>query len=144
MQVTDPRQALEFLGVKAGTPLMVTLLGSGLIASALNDGSLRKKLMTKKVTHERHLFRYAFPIWDRIRTGEMNPWQCTLCAKRFSGLAALSAFALLDHVRDAPLPNKPGIMALICGACDSESTEQTKRQVFEAFGLMPPVAEGHA
>jgi hypothetical protein len=65
--------------------MSIMLLGAGLIPQALASGTLEAKLLAKEVTAERHLYRYAFGIWDRIRTGEYCPWQCSLCAKIMPG-----------------------------------------------------------
>jgi hypothetical protein len=140
----DATDALKRLGgVEAGAPMNIALLGAGLIPLALASGTLEAKLMAKEATTERHLYRFAFGVWDRIRTGEYCPWQCSLCAKDYAGLPMLSVFALIDHPRDPPLPNKPGIMALVCQTYDSISTQETRRRIDEMFGLSP-IQEGRA
>jgi hypothetical protein len=130
-------------GADAGTPMAIALFGAGLIPLELAAGTLEAKLMAKEATTERHLYRFAFSMWDRIRTGEHSPWQCSLCAKEYAGLPMLSVFALIDHPYAPPLPNKPGVMALVCQTCDSISTEETQRRLGEMFGLLP-VQEGRA
>jgi hypothetical protein len=140
----DAAGALKRLGgVEAGAPMSISLLGAGLIPQALASGTLEARLMAKEATTERHLYRFAFQLWDRIRTGEHSPWQCSLCAKDYAGLPMLSVFALVDRPRDLPLPNKPGIMALVCQACDSISTQETQRRISKMFGLSP-TQEGRA
>jgi hypothetical protein len=124
-------------GVDAGTPMSVALVGAGLITQAAQSGALEAKLLAKEATTERHLYRLAFSMWDRIRTGEHNPWECTLCAKHYTGLAMLSVFALIDHPRSAPVETKPALMALVCQACDSVSMEETTRRINEMFGFYP-------
>jgi hypothetical protein len=61
----------------------------------------------------------------------------------YAGLQMLSVFALIDHPRDAPLPNKPGVLALVCQTCDSVSTQETQTKLGETFGLLP-IQEGRA
>ncbi len=140
----DAADAMTQLGAdKAGAPMGVALLGAGLIPLEIALGTLEAKLMAKEASTERHLYRFAFGIWDRIRTGEHSPWQCSLCAKDYAGLPMLSVFAIIDHPYDPPLPSKPGIMALVCQTCDSVSTQETRRRIGKVFGLLP-VQEGRA
>ena len=74
----------------------VALIGAGLIPRAILSGAI----LEKEATIQRHLFRYAFMPWDRIRTGEYEPWECGLCGKAYSGLTALSVFGIVDHAID--------------------------------------------
>jgi hypothetical protein len=129
------KDALERLRVEPGTPMSVMLLGAGLITQAAQNGTLKAKLFTKKATTERHLFRNAFSIWDRIRTGEHNPWQCSLCARDYSGLQMLSVLAMIEQARGDPVPSKPAVMALVCQSCDSVSTQETQRRIEKKFGF---------
>jgi hypothetical protein len=75
-------------------------------------------------------------VWDRIRTGEYYPWTCTLCGRDYSGLQTLSVLGIVDDPREAPRPNKPAAMAVVCGSCDSVSTEETQRRIEQMFGLI--------
>jgi hypothetical protein len=70
----------------AGKPMSLTLLGAGLIPQAIRDGTLQTKIMAEEPAAERHLWRYVFMAWDRVRTGEYDPWTCTLCERDYSGL----------------------------------------------------------
>jgi hypothetical protein len=108
-----------------------------LITQAAESGALEAKLLAKEATIERHLYRLAFSMWDRIRTGEHDPWECALCAKNYTGLPMLSVFAMIDHPRSAPVPTKPALMALVCQTCDSVSTEETERRINEMLGVHP-------
>ena len=56
-----------------GKPMSLTLFGSGLIPQAIQNGTLPSKILAKQATTERHLWRYVFMAWDRIRTGEYDP-----------------------------------------------------------------------
>jgi hypothetical protein len=69
-----------------------------------------------------------------LRTKEIDPWECTLCAGRRSGLAKLSCFAVIEHARGIG-KDKPAIIAPVCGDCDRVSQEETKRQVAKRFGF---------
>jgi hypothetical protein len=42
-----------------------------------------------------------------------------------------------------PATDKPGVTALICHACESVSTQETRRRVQAEFGLLP-LQEGRA
>jgi hypothetical protein len=144
ISILKPQEAMERL-VTAGKPMSLSLIGAGLIHQGMLDGTLPAKLMAEEATAERHLFRYAFIAWDRIGTGEYDPWQCTLCSKDYSGLRPLSVLGIVDHARDAPLPSKPAVIALVCQRCDSVSTAETRRRVEQVFGLYPNAfAEGNA
>jgi hypothetical protein len=138
VSLVDPRKAMEQLNTTAtvGKPMSLTLLGAGLIPQSIRDGTLQAKIMARKVSTERHLWRYAFMVWDRVRTGEYDPWMCTLCGRNYSGLRALSVLGVIDDPREAPTPNKPAAMALVCTSCDSVSTEETQRQIEQTFGLV--------
>jgi hypothetical protein len=87
--------------------------------------------------------RMAFSMYDRICTGEIDPWQCFLCARPFSGLERLSVLAFIEGTLGEPARSKPAIVSPICQACDSVSTEHTLQRVRRAFGLMP-LQGGHA
>jgi hypothetical protein len=120
--------ALQRLGaVEAGTPISVALLGAGLITQAAESGALEAKLLAKEASTERHLYRLAFSMWDRIRTGEHDPWECALCAKNYTGLPMLSVFAMIDHPRSAPVPTKPALMALPAACFPAESQARVMR-----------------
>jgi hypothetical protein len=136
MHLVDPRRAMEQLdAAAAGKPMSLILLGAGLIQETVRNGTLAAKILAKQVTTERHLWRYAFMAWDRIRTGEYDPWGCTLCGREYSGLQRLSVFGVIDDPRAAPLPNKPAAMALVCTFCDCVSMEETQRRIEQTFGL---------
>lgn len=125
---------LEELGLSRGALVSIMLIGAGLIAQEVFTGG--RRLLAKENSTEIHAYRLAFGIWDRIRTGEYNPWQCSLCAKSYRGLALLSVFALIDDPRKPPAKDKPGVMALVCHDCDCISTAETKLKVEKRFGLM--------
>jgi hypothetical protein len=138
VHLTSPHTAMEQLNpaATAGKPMSLILLGAGLILQAIQDGTLRAKIMVKQTTTESHLWHYAFMAWDRVRTGELNPWTCALCEHDYSGLQALSVFGVIDDPREAPLPNKPALVALVCGPCDGVSSEETRRRIGQTFGLI--------
>ena len=138
VSLIDPRKAMEQLNTiaTAGKPMSLTLLGAGLIPQAIRDGTLHPKILAKETTTENHLWRYAFMVWDRVRTGEYDPWMCTLCGRNYSGLRALSVLGVIDDPREAPTPNKPAAMALVCTSCDSVSSEETQRRIEQTFGLV--------
>jgi hypothetical protein len=137
MHLTDTHKAMERLdATTAGKPMCLTLLGSGLIAQAIRDGTLAKRIMAGQATTERHLWRYAFMVWDRVRTGEYDPWSCTLCGHSYSGLAMLSVLGIVDDPREAPCKDKPAAVAVVCTSCDSASTEETQKGIEQTFGLI--------
>jgi hypothetical protein len=51
--------------------------------------------------------------------------------------------AVIERTLGEPTTDKLGIVAPICHACDSVSTEETQRRVQAAFGLLG-LQEGHA
>ena len=92
--MTSSRQALERLNLDtAGKPAHLSLIGAGLMLPAILLGAI----MAEEATAERHRLRYAFMIWDRIRTGEYDPWACALCAREHSGLSKMSVLGLVEH-----------------------------------------------
>lgn len=141
--VLPPREGLDMLGVGQGTRVAVAMIGAGLIARGLRDGTLQAKLQAREVTSERHLLRNAFSTWDRVRTCEYSPWECVVCARTFSGLTSLSCLAIIDHPADPPTPDKPALVCLVCAACDGVSTAATYDKLGQALGLMS-VQQGRA
>jgi hypothetical protein len=138
MNIVRPTEAIERLDA-AGEPMQVTLIGAGLVPAAITSGAI----MAKEITAERHLLRFAFMVWDRIRTGEYDPWTCSLCGRDYSGLTKLSVFGIVEHALGNPTPSKPAAMALVCEVCDCISTEETKRRLERLFGVYP-LQEGQA
>jgi hypothetical protein len=61
---------------------------------------------------------------------------CTLCKRDYSGLRVLSVLGVIDDPREAPTPNKPAAMALVCTSCDSVSSEETRKKIERVFGLI--------
>jgi hypothetical protein len=124
--------------LEKGQPINVHLMGAMAIirdVCALN----REALMAP----ERHAFGLAFQMVSRIDNGEIEPWTCFLCDREFSGLPTLSVMAVIERALGDPMPNKPGLTMPICHACDSVSTEETRRRVQAALGLYP-LQEGRA
>jgi len=119
-------------------PINVHLLGAGAIELAIRSLTLEELMVP-----ERHAFRLAFETFDRIRAGEIEPWQCFLCGVEHSGMQAISVMAVIERALGEPAPDKPGPVVPICHACDSVSTEETRRRVQAEFGLYG-VQEGRA
>jgi hypothetical protein len=117
--------------LEKGQPINVHLLGAGAIVLTI------RSLTTKELmAPEQHAFRLAFQTLDRIRTGEIEPWQCFLCGAEHVGMQAISVMAVIERTLGEPRPDKHGIVAPICYACDSVSTDETRRLIQEAFGLL--------
>jgi hypothetical protein len=121
-----------------GQPINVNLFGAAAIQREVLSQTFEE--LTKP---ERHALRLAFQVFDRMRTGEIEPWACTLCGREHRGLRRVSALAVIERAVGDPTPQKPGIVAPICHGCDSISTEETLRQIQSLFGLYS-VQEGHA
>jgi hypothetical protein len=137
INLVETQQAMERLdATTVGKPVCLTMMGAGVIAGALLDGTLRAKIMARQATGERHLWRYCFMVWDRVRTGEYSPWACTLCGGDYFGLQRLSVLGVIDDPRRGSTPDKPAAMALVCTACDSVSQEETQRRIRQKFGLV--------
>jgi hypothetical protein len=124
--------------VEEGQPINLYLIGSGIILPTLLPLS-----DDERATPQYRPVRMVFSVFDRIRTGEIAPWQCFLCAREFYGPADLSVLAFIERTLGEPLRTKPALITPICHSCDSVSTEETRRRVEEAFGLWQP-QEGHA
>jgi hypothetical protein len=124
--------------LEKGQPINVHLFGALAIIYIV-----RSRTPDELMAHELHAFRLAFQTLDRIRTGEIEPWQCFLCGADHAGLSTVSVMAVIEWALGDPMPQKPGIVASICHACDSVSTEQTQQRVREAFGLYA-LQEGRA
>lgn len=140
-QLTDIDGARQRLGLHGGNqPVLTTLVP---VAAVLDAIFLSGALMAKEATHERHVLRYAFMAFDRIRTGEVAAWHCTLCERRKNrGLRKLAKLGVIQHAIGDPVPSKPAVVALICKACDSDDDE-LERRICKAFGFVP-VQHGHA
>ena len=121
-----------------GTPINVNLFGAVAIYLIA-----RSETFEQFMRPERHAFRLAFQMLDRIRTGEIEPWQCLLCGHEYSGAPSVSTMTVIERALGDPTPDKPGIVAPICHACDSISTEETTRKV-QAWFRVCPVEIGHA
>jgi hypothetical protein len=118
---------------------MLHIIGAGRVGPAM----MKPDALTSQ-TREAFLFRRVFMVWDRIRTGEYGPWECGLCAKKYTGLSELSVFAVIESIRGEISRTKPLIASPICGACDRVSTEETKRQIAKRFGFPETQQSGHA
>ena len=132
----DSPEVRAFL--EAGQPINVTLFGAAAIQL-----ELLSRTVDELMAPERHAFRLAFQTFDRMRTGEIEPWQCTLCGGEHVGLGRLSAMAVLERALGDPTPEKAGLVAPICHACDSVSAAETSRRIQAMFGLYT-LQEGHA
>jgi hypothetical protein len=115
----------------AGQPINVHLFGAAALLSACVSLPFRQFMNS-----ERHAMRLAFMSFDRIRTGEFASWTCLLCGHDFSGLNQLSVVAVIERALGEPKPDKPGIVASVCHACDSVSPEETSRRIHASFGLL--------
>jgi hypothetical protein len=73
----------------------------------------------------------AFSVFDRVRTGELAPWHCFLCARELYGTPRLSVLAFIERTLGEPVPTKPALVSPICRFCDSTNTEETRRRVDE-------------
>jgi hypothetical protein len=124
--------------LETGQPINVNLFGAAAILREICS-----RTFDELIAPERHAFRLAFQVFDRMRTGEIEPWQCALCGGEHAGLRRLSVMAIIERALGDPIPKKPGIVAPICHACDSVSTEETLRQIQSRFGLYS-LAEGSA
>jgi hypothetical protein len=124
--------------LEKGQPINCWLIGAGyLMPKILAEGR------AWFIAPEQHVFRYAFSTYNRVMTGEIDPWHCFLCQRKFSGLGGLSTFAMLERSIGNPAQNKPAVAMMICHECDSVSTEETQRRVERAYGMIP-VQEGLA
>jgi hypothetical protein len=124
--------------LEAGQPINVHVFGAQRILY-----EVRSRNSVEIMAPEMHAFRLAFLMTDRIRTGEIDEWFCSLCAAKHTGLRALSCMSVVERALGDPTPNKPGIVAPVCQACDSVSTDETVRRLQESFGLFA-MQEGHA
>ena len=124
--------------LEGGAPINLHLFGLGtvhLMISTLTEEQL--------LAPEHHAFRRAFETIDKIRTGEIRPWRCGLCRVDHSGVDALSVIAVIERALREPTRDKPALTVPVCHACDSVSTEETKRKIQAALGL-DPLQEGRA
>lgn len=124
--------------LEAGQPINVNLFGAAAII-----GEARSKSFNELMVPEMHAFRLAFQMFDRMRTGEIEAWRCTLCGLEYRGLSRVSVMAVIERALGDPTPKKPGIVAPICQDCDSASTQETVRSIQAAFGLCS-LQWGHA
>jgi hypothetical protein len=132
----DAPQVRELL--RKDEPINVHLIGA--MRLVLDLAAMTKEQF---MAPEHHFKRLAFQCQDRIRTGEIDPWQCSLCEREFNGGLKLSCTAVIERMLGDPTPKKPGIVMPICHGCDSVSTEETQRLVMQYFGLLP-LQVGHA
>ena len=114
---------------KEGSPINVALVGSGLIMALAATGLIPIGVPGAEAA----AVRRAFGLWDRIRTGELEPWPCALCERRHVGLDELSCIGVITPM-DAT-PKTPGIMLSVCQRCDSVSTEHTKHRITTMFPM---------
>jgi hypothetical protein len=124
--------------LEKGQPVNVHLFGATAIYLIA-----RSEPFDQFMRPERHALRLAFQMLDRIRTGEIEAWQCFLCDAWREGMPAVSVMAVIERALGDPNPDKPGIVAPICHACDSIIPEETTRKVQAVFRLCP-VEAGHA
>ena len=124
--------------LEKGQVIAVHMFGVGAI-----DHAVRSLTYEQLMAPERHTLRMAFETLDRIRTGEINPWECFLCHSRRSGMQRVSVMAVIERALGEPLPDKPGIIVPVCHACDNVSAEDTRKRVEGAFHLSE-LQEGRA
>lgn len=122
----------------AGRPINVWMIGAGKIVEL----TLTVPFDTLLNEPVHRPWRLAFGYYDRIRTGEISTWPCFLCQVARPGLSKLSCFAIIDRV-PVSRRNRAAILP-ICDACDSISTEETRRQLMQIFPLGPILVEGSA
>lgn len=122
----------------AGRPINIYTIGAGMVAAMMHI--VARDALIRDPAHRP--WRLAFGFYDRIRTGEIKPWQCFLCQRPYAGLGRLSCFYIIDRV-PAVKANQAAILP-ICHACDGISIEETRRQVVAAFPMSHPLAEGTA
>jgi hypothetical protein len=138
-----PRQDLGPNGhmISADSPEVRALLEDGqlinvnLFGAAAIQREVLSRTFDELMAPERHAFRLAFQMFDRMRTGEIEPWSCALCAREHAGLRWVSVLAVIECALGDSTLKKPGIVAPICQACDSASTAETVRRIQAAFGL---------
>jgi hypothetical protein len=124
---------------EAGQPINIHMLGAGVIVPEI----LRLEQAGELMKPQHHVLRVGFEAFDRIRTGELNPWSCGLCSREFSGYANLSVLAVIERTLGEPKRDKPALSVFVCHGCDSVSAEETKRRVQQMFGVLP-LQEGRA
>lgn len=122
-----------------GLPVNVAVVGAALVVPLMMRAGSTDAAKTPEMRH----VRLAFMAWDRIRTGELRRWPCLLCAAERSELQGLSCLAVIDRVADKLQPSKPALVAMVCGACDSVSSDDTRRRIEASLGLRI-LQEGHA
>lgn len=135
--IMDTDAAFRKLGTH-GKPVLITLVPTSAVVVAALSG----KLLTAEATIERHVLRYAFMTFDRIRTGELPRWPCGLCAKSHRGLRKLRQLAVIEAAIGAGEPSKPAIVVLICTRCDHGDDDDLGRRIQAHYGLAP-LQEGH-
>src|SRR5215469_16390045 len=115
----------------AGEPFSIFLAGTGTIVKAIMS------LSQEEISAPEHIdLRLAFMTLDWIRTGEIDPWECALCARSFSGLRQLACIAVIRRARGGPLTrDNPAITPAICHRCDSVSTYEMRRRIERTYGL---------
>jgi hypothetical protein len=110
----------------AGEPINLHLFGFGAVQIMI--GTLSEQQL---MAPEHHAFQRAFETIDKIRTGEIRPWRC-------------SVVAVIDRALGESNWDKPALAVPVCHACDSVDSEETKYRIRTALGLSPPLQEGHA
>jgi hypothetical protein len=111
------------------------LINVNLFGAAAIQREVLSRTFDELMAPERHAFRLAFQIFDRMRTGEIEPWACALCGREHAGLRWVSVLAVIERALGEPTPKKRGLVAPICLGCDSTSTEETMRRIQSMFGL---------
>lgn len=111
----------------------LSIIGAGALTLMILDAGHRDGGQELSRRPEMRPVRLAFSIHDRIRTGELPTWTCSLCERQRQGLAQLSLLAVIDHEGDTA--KDPSLTALVCMPCDNVSEEDTVRRVREVFGL---------
>jgi hypothetical protein len=102
------------------------VIGVERIPQAVEDGTLTSA--AEPAFTEEKRWRHAFMAWDRIRTGDRDPWSCILCRRDYSGIDALAVLGVIDDPRTdhsaSRSSTEPVAVALVCASCASASPER--------------------
>ena len=131
----DPRRATAAdvsRVIVAGREVRVMVIGAGTLFAQIR-AALRNPRHPLMRGREGRPMRLAFGVFDRIRTGEIPVWGCALCAQGYEGLGDLSCIGVADHEGDRP--EQGALIAVVCGACDQISSQDTIRRLHQMFGL---------
>jgi hypothetical protein len=95
-EFTDNRHpVVRAMFATEGNPINVGLVGSGVIFACVMNGNFPFGVPGPEAA----AMRRAFGLWDRIRTGELEPWPCALCGAQHAGLDDLSC---TEHGQEEP------------------------------------------